>query len=94
MERVERLGTDCFSCGCCEKDDDSLAKRIWELLGSRKDMFWKDCDAQYYDFSVIPHDVKESLKLWRDAYMLFGITDQAKFVVRWIDRWEFDTPEQ
>ncbi len=94
MERVERLDQHGGKCACSERDDEALAKKIWVLLGSRKDLFWKDCDAQYYDFSVIPHEVRENLKLYRDAYMLFGITDEAKFVIRWIDRWEFDSPPE
>ena len=68
------------------KEDVLLAQKIWALLGSRFDMHWGDCDAMYFDFSVIPRH----LNLSRDAYFIFGITENAEFVSQWIDRWEFD----
>lgn len=65
-----------------------FCKRIWEFLGSRNDIYPSDCDALYFDFSVLPRKVQEEMR--RDAYLIFGITDQGEFVSQWIDRWELD----
>jgi len=73
-----------------EDKDDEFSKRIWELLGSREDIFVSDCDAVYFDFSVIPSKVQQELQLWRDHYLIYGVTQQGEFASKWVDRWELD----
>ncbi len=82
-ERVERYGKSWTNI------DDDFSKKIWKLLGERKDVYHGYCDAVYFDFSVIPKHVNAQ----RDMYFLFGLTDNAEFVTMWIDRWEFDKPD-
>ena len=78
MERLERFGHD---------EDETFKIKIWKLLGSPKDVHYDDVDALYFDYSVLPESGKH---MQRDSYFLFGITDKAKFVSKWIDRWELD----
>jgi len=70
--------------------DETFAARILALL-NHPDVN-KDCmvDAYYYDFSVVPRKIQESLNIWRDCYLIFGITHQGEIVSKWIDRWELD----
>lgn len=67
--------------------DDKFKKRIHALLGC-DDIFIDDVDAQYYDFSVLPENMKD--KFYRDAYMLYGIDSKGNFHHHWIDRWGLD----
>ena len=87
METVQRL----FGLSNCnystEKECYDFSKHCYKFLGSPENVHELDCDAMYYDFSVLPNDVKG---IMGDAYLVFGITDQGKFLSKWVDRYEFD----
>lgn len=95
MERIERLQerpTEIHGW----IGDEKLAKKIWGFLGERKDMHYDDVDALYFDYSVIPRHLQgwEKGQFSRDAYMLFGITENGEVITHWIDRWELDKAEE
>ena len=91
-ERIERLKDSLYldSDEACRRDD-TFANRIGALLNHPQ--INKHCmvDAYYYDFSVIPRDIREKLQLWRDCYLLFGITAEGEIVSKWVDRWDLDS---
>jgi len=95
-ERLERWKDNYGfeECGIFSfEKDQELALRIIALLNhSRID---KNCfvDAYYYDFSVIPRGIQEKLQLWRDAYMIFGITTEGEMITKWVDRWDLDSAD-
>lgn len=68
--------------------DEEFAKSIWNHLGSRKDLYWDDCDACYYDGSVAPEEAR-ALKIW-DCYLIYGVTEKGEIIKHWIARWELD----
>ena len=85
MERYDRWDPQDVWTDQGEKDQ-QLCKKIWVLLGSPNNVYLYNCDALYFDFSVIPKNAERS----RDSYLIFGITDQGEFISKWIDRWELD----
>lgn len=93
-ERIQRL-KDNRHLEAHEMDalDQKFAARILALLNDPA--IDKDClvDAYYYDFSVIPHGVQERLNLWRDCYLIFGITTEGEMVSMWVDRWDLDSDD-
>lgn len=74
-----------------EAEDENLANRIAALLNHPKINQYCMVDAYYYDFSIIPHGIQEKLQLWRDAYMIFGITTEGEMITKWVDRWDLDS---
>jgi len=76
-----------------DKDDAIISERIFLLLNDPKIDKYCMVDAYYYDFSVIPKDVQEKLQLWRDAYLIYGITTEGEIVSKWIDRWDLDSSD-
>jgi hypothetical protein len=96
-ERVQRLKQHrCYNDSGdndLEKEDEELANRIAYLLNHPQIDKYCMVDAYYYDFSVIPRGVQEKLQLWRDAYLLFGITTEGEVVSKWVDRWDLDSPD-
>jgi len=73
--------------------DKQISSRILALLNHPKINKYCMVDAYYYDFSVIPHAIQEKLQLWRDAYLIFGITTDGEIVSKWVDRWDLDSDD-
>ena len=92
-ERVQRIKENRYHLESHEidSDDEAFAGRIISLLNDPK--IDKHCmvDAYYYDFSVIPRGIQEKLQLWRDAYLIFGITTDGEIISKWVDRWDLDS---
>jgi hypothetical protein len=76
-----------------DKEDQELSERIAALLNDSKIDKYCMVDAYYYDFSVIPRSIQEKLQLWRDAYLIFGITTEGEMISKWVDRWDLDSPD-
>ena len=93
-ERIQRLRENRY-LDPHEADhlDEVFAARILALL-NRTDID-KHCmvDAYYYDFSVIPHGVQGSLNLWKDCYLIFGITYEGEMVSKLVDRRDLDSKD-
>jgi hypothetical protein len=73
-------------------EDEVLRKRIFDLLNHPKLDKYSLVDAYYYDFSSIqnlPNEILDSVH-WRDAYLLFGITDDLKVVTKLVERDDLD----
>ena len=89
MDESERLQR--YRSNESYQDDEELANRISSLL-NHPDID-KNCmvDAYYYDFSVIPTEIQEKLQLWRDAYLIYGITKEGEIVSKWVDRYVLDS---
>ena len=92
MDESERLQR--YRDGRENERDLELADRIAKLLNHPG--INEDCmvDAYYYDFSVIPEKIQVDLQLWRDAYLIFGITNQGEIVSKWVDRWDLDSDNE
>lgn len=73
--------------------DEEIRIRIAALLNNPKVDEYCLVDAYYYDFSVIPNAVNEKLQLWRDAYMIYGITTDGEMITKWVDRWDLDSDD-
>lgn len=73
--------------------DDLFADRIAALLNHDKINKHSMVDAYYYNYSAIPWNLRESLNLFRDSYLLFGITTEAEIVFKWVDRWDLDSDD-
>ena len=71
--------------------DDEIANRIAALLNHPQIDKYCMVDAYYYDFSVIPRGIQEKLQLWRDAYLIYGITTEGEMISKWVDRWDLDS---
>jgi hypothetical protein len=96
-ERIQRLKEHrCYEDSDdrnLNKEDEELAERIFLLLNHPKIDKYCMVDAYYYDFSVIPHKIQEELQLWRDAYLIFGISNEGEIISRWVDRWDLDSDD-
>lgn len=93
LQRAKRhTNHECDDCDV-EKDDEELAVRIAELLNHPQIDKYCMIDAYYYDFSVIPRGIQEKLQLWRDCYLIFGITTEGEMVSKWVDRWDLDSTD-
>jgi hypothetical protein len=95
-ERLQRYKTECTRYDTqewAEENDSSLANRIAAFLNHPQ--IDESCmvDAYYYDFSVIPREIQERLQLWRDSYLIFGITTEGEMITKWVDRWDFDSSD-
>ena len=88
-ERLERI-KPYYNEDVCN-DDAALATRIRLLLNNPLVDEGCPVDAYYYDFSAIPRDIQEELNLWRDAYLIYGVTTAGTLVSRWVDRWDLDS---
>lgn len=91
-ERMQRIKRDTYFEENDSLDNDKeLAERILLLLND--DRIDKFCmvDAYYYDYSTIPDEVLEEHQIYRDAYLIFGISHKAEFISKWVDRWELDS---
>jgi len=93
-ERVQRIKENRYleSHGIDQRDDE-LALRIRSLLNHPKIDKYCMVDAYYYDFSVIPREIQEKLQLWRDCYLIFGITTEGEMITKWVDRWDLDSSD-
>lgn len=91
-ERVQRLVENHYNE---DRDilDDELAKRILSLLNDARVDKYCMVDAYYYDFSVIPEAVQKRLNLYRDVYLIFGITTEGEIISKWVDRWDLDSSD-
>lgn len=74
-----------------DRADRILAERIIALLNHPKIDKHSIVDAFYYDSCEIPDDIQKKLKLWRDQYLVFGITSEATLISKWVDRWDLDS---
>lgn len=70
--------------------DEEISNRIIALLNHPKIDKYCMVDAYYYDFSVIPEAIQKTYYLCRDAYLIFGITNDGEIVSKWVDRWDLD----
>lgn len=89
-ERLQRYRRQ-FDKEWADEDDIKLSDRISVLLNHPQIDKYCMVDAYYYDFSVIPRDIQEKLQLWRDAYLIFGITTEGEIISKWVDRWDLDS---
>lgn len=48
-------------------------------------------DGAYYDFSVLPEDELGNKIMFRDAYLIYAITNDGKYLSKWVDRWDLDS---
>lgn len=93
-ERLERYQERLTDLHWANESDKKISNRIVSLLNDPK--IDKDCmvDAYYYDFSVIPREIQSRLNLWRDVYLIYGITVDGEIVSRWVDRWDLDSDDE
>ena len=95
-ERLQRFKERCNyseSFDEAEGDDEKIANRIQLLLNDPKVDKYCMVDAYYYDFSVIPDKIQEKLNLYRDAYLIYGISEDGEFISKWVDRWDLDSSD-
>ncbi len=92
-ERMQRWKDNCFMEMADKKEDDTFADRIAALLNHPQIDKYCMVDAYYYDFSAIPRDVQERFQIWRDCYLIFGITTVGEMITKWVDRWDLDSDE-
>ena len=94
-ERLQRFKEEisCYdtSDGEPDREDKKLAERIRALLNHPKIDSYCMVDAYYYDFSEIPDELHEEIKLWSDCYLIYGITIDAQIVSKWVSQWELDS---
>ena len=93
-ERLQRLKERCGYSedrDSAEEDDEKFSERIALLLNHPQIDRYCHVDAYYYDFSVIPRDIQEKLNIWRDAYLIYGITTEGEIISKWVDRWDLDS---
>ena len=76
-----------------DESDKEVSNRIILLLNEPKIDKYCMVDAYYYDFSVIPRDIQQKLQLWRDVYLIYGITTEGEIISKWIDRWDLDSTD-
>ncbi len=90
-ERMERLGSYNYSKSDEElyEEDDKLCERIRLFLNHSKIDKYCLVDAYYYDFSGLPEHLKG--KFYRDMYFLYGITNDAEVITKWVERWDLDS---
>lgn len=95
MQQSERLQRMCDGRYDLETRtlDENLSNRIILLLNNPNIDKYCMVDAYYYDFSVIPRGIQGKLQLWRDCYLIFGITTEGDVVSKWVDRWDLDSDE-
>lgn len=92
-ERLQRYKRE-SELELAEDNDSEFADRICALLNHPQIDKYCMVDAYYYDFSVIPHFIQEKLQLWRDAYLIFGITTEGEMISKWVDRWDLDSTDK
>jgi hypothetical protein len=93
-ERIQRLRDHRYlESHEADQIDEVFAARILALLNHPQIDEHCMVDAYYYDFSVIPHYIRESLNPRRDCYMIFGITKEGEIISRWVDRWDLDSED-
>jgi hypothetical protein len=92
-ERLQRWKEKHFDSEWAEEINIGLSDRIAKLLNHNKIDKYCMVDAYYYDFSVIPREVKKKLNLWRDVYLIFGITTEGEMITKWVDRWDLDNTD-
>lgn len=85
-ERLERYNEDPE-----EEADKVFAKRILDLLNHPDVDKYCMVDAYYYDYSTIPDEILNSLNLYRDAYLIYGITNKGEIVSKWVERYDLDS---
>lgn len=92
-ERLQRLRQNHYNE---DRDvlDEEIARRILLLLDHPKIDKYCMVDAYYYDFSVIPRDIQDRFQLYRDCYIIFGITTEGEVVSKWIDRYDLDSSDE
>ena len=92
-ERLQRYRRE-YDKEFADEDDARLAERIAALLNHAAIDKYCMVDAYYYDFSVIPHEIQEKLNLWRDVYLIFGITTKGEIISKWVDRWDLNSSDE
>ena len=73
--------------------DREISDRIFSLLNHPQIDDYCMVDAYYYDYSEIPDSIEAEYNLWRDAYLIYGITTQGEMVTKWVDRYDLDSKE-
>lgn len=92
-ERLQRYRERVNDIEWAVQGDDEIEERIRALLNHPAIDKYCMVDAYYYDFSVIPREIQEKLQLWRDCYLIFGITTEGKMITKWVDRWDLDSSD-
>jgi hypothetical protein len=93
-ERIERMRGKGYQSDDEDYEiDEEFAVRISGLLNHPEIDNHCMVDAYYYDFAVIPRLIQEKLQLWRDAYLIFGITTKGEMISKWVDRWDLDSSD-
>lgn len=88
MSESERLERYCRNySGDESSEDEKFRLKLVSLLGLEKDDF---ADAYYYDFSVIPYNIREEYGFCRDMYFVFGINKNGQLISKWIERYDVD----
>jgi len=72
------------------KEDENFEKHLINLLNHPKIDDWCLVDAYYYDYCTIPHEVLKKAGIYRDAYLVYGITKNGEMITKWVDRWAVD----
>ncbi len=88
-ERLQRYRRE-YDKELADEDDSTLSERIAALLNHPQIDKYCMVDAYYYDFSVIPRGVQQKLQIWRDCYLIFGITTEGEIVSKWVERYDLD----
>lgn len=92
-ERLERYKREKY-LECIDENDSELAERIAAFLNHPQIDKYCMVDAYYYDLSVIPRKIQEKLQLWRDAYLIFGITTEGEIISKWIERYDLNSSDK
>lgn len=97
MDESERLGRFYENVGYSEnkeyaiKFDSNYSERIFKLLNDPRLDKYSMVDAYYYDYSVIPYVILDKYNFYSDQYLIFGITNEAEIISKWVDRYDLDS---
>lgn len=92
-ERLERYKDNIIRDEFCDNWDEIFAERICALLNHADINKFCMVDAKYYDFSEIPHDIYTKLNIYRDMYLIYGITDKCEIISKWVERYDLDSDD-
>jgi hypothetical protein len=93
-ERLQRYKEYSFDIDIANENDEKIADRIRKLLNDPR--IDKRClvDAYYYDFSVIPHEIHQKNNFCGDMYQIYGISENAEIISKWVERWDLDSDDE
>jgi hypothetical protein len=89
-ERLNRYQQRSFDDADQIDYDETFSQRIFDLLNDDRLDQYCMVDAYYYDYSTIPNSILDKFKIYRDAYLLYGITTEGEIISKWVDRWDLD----